>query len=282
MKAVFNALITLTSMVIAAAQGPSHEHSIIVHGTWAQHETWAQPGGDFFEQVWTSLHCEKYNDNSKAPHPVLISIASLSWSGKNDHAERCKAAQKLAATITTLPSTTKITLIAHSHGANICFLASQLLATSSYRIQTLYALGAPIDNARYLPNMHVIKKLYNLFSFGDPVQTVSGCFERALAYHPQIHNIALTCNGQRPDHAELHAPLVAHWLTALPKLSSQVALNTTNSFYNSNTNFYSLDLFDNKQPLYYTNSKLPIYLENEKKLYAVLSTYMLPRTKKER
>jgi hypothetical protein len=235
---------------------------IVVHGTWATHESWAQPGGDFFEALQWSLELENRQFNADK-----VQVTAFSWSGKNNHTERQQAAQKLATMLATLPQTTHITLIAHSHGANVCFLASQLLKNTETTIKTLYALGAPIDRARYQPNMSVIGSLYNLFSFGDPVQTVSGCFERALPPHLRITNIVLTCNGTRPDHADLHAPLVARWLTIIPKLCNQ------------KTAYGSLSLFDNRQPQYVINSQIPTLLENEKKLYAVLALYMLPRNK---
>jgi hypothetical protein len=249
---------------------------IVIHGTWATHETWAQPGGDFFETLRWSLNLESQQLNADKVH-----MTAFSWSGKNDHAERQRAAQKLATTLAPLPRTTDITLVAHSHGANVCFLASQLLVNTGHSIKTLYALGAPIDRARYQPNMSVIGSLYNLFSFGDPVQTVSGCFERALPPHPRITNIVLTCNGLRPDHAKLHTPLIAHWLTVLPKLCNQ-AINTSGASHNSayndlSTAYGSLSLFDNKQPQYVINNQIPLLLENEKKLYAALTLYMLPR-----
>jgi hypothetical protein len=265
---------------------------IIVHGTWATHETWAQPGGDFFEALRWSLELEsrQLNADTVRRKQLLPCTAAFSWSGKNDHAERQRAAQKLATTLAALPKDIAITLIAHSHGANVCFLASQLLANTGHTITTLYALGAPIDRARYQPNMSVIGSLYNLFSFGDPVQTVSGCFERVLQPHPRITNIALACNDTRPNHAELHAPLVARWLTIIPKLCNQTVQtglplsaapsNQNSAYTNLSTAYGSLSLFDNKQPLYAINNQIPTLLENEKKLYAALALYMLPRDKK--
>ena len=270
-----------SSSVDSSSVDGSKEWYIIVHGTWATHEAWAQPGGDFFETLRWSLELEGRQRNADK-----IRMTAFSWSGKNNHAERQQAAQKLATMLATLPRTTRITLVAHSHGANVCFLASQLLVKTGCTIKTLYALGAPIDRARYQPNMSVIGSLYNLFSFGDPVQTVSGCFERALLPHSRISNIVLTCNGTRPDHAELHTPLVARWLPTLPKLCNQTLpssgipsnqntiSDTTNKFYGT------LNLFDNKLPQYATNNQLPLLLENEKKLYTALALYMLPRDKK--
>ena len=258
---------------------------IVVHGTWATHEAWAQPGGDFFETLRWSFERENQQRNADK-----IRMTAFSWSGKNNHAERQQAAQKLATMLATLPRTTRITLVAHSHGANVCFLASQLLVKTGCTIKTLYALGAPIDRAHYQPNMSVIGSLYNLFSFGDPVQTVSGCFERALPPHLRITNIALTCNGTRPDHAELHTPLVARWLTTLPKLCNQTAQtglplsgapsNQSSVYTNLGTTYGSLSLFDNRQPQYVINSQIPTLLENEKKLYTVLAMGMMPRDKK--
>lgn len=244
---------------------------IIVHGTWAQQESWAQPGGDFFENLWNNV-----GHNA--------SISSYSWSGKNSNTERQRAAHTLATQLNKLPKDTSIRLIAHSHGANVCFLASQLLENSGKIIKTIYALGAPIDHARYQPNMNIINQIYNIFSFGDPVQTVSGCFERALPPHPRITNIAITCNNRRPNHAELHSPLVANWLTAVPNLCNQATLNSSDTSSSPSTTsaspsiFYgTLNLFDNQQPRYYVDNNIPTLLENEKKLHTVLAIYMMPR-----
>jgi len=255
--------IIILCLIVAPLQGTHQTTYIIVHGTWAQHEIWAQPGGNFFESLQRSLE-------------PFVTMSFFTWSGKNDHAARYRAAQELAFMIKTLPLNTTISIVAHSHGANVCFLASQLLIGNNHHIATLYALGAPIDRTNYLPNMAVIEHLYNLFSFGDPVQTVSGYFERVLPPHPRITNIALTCNGSRPNHAGLHAPLVAQWLTALPTLCTHEEM----SAYTTSMSYGSLNLFDHQQPLYSVDIQLPRLLENEKKLYATLSSYLLPREKK--
>lgn len=240
----------------------AQEYYIIVHGTWAQHESWAQPGGDFFEELQQTVGPE-------------VRVVPFSWSGKNNHTERCRAAERLATFLKKFPDSISVTLIAHSHGANVCFLASQML-TSNRPIKCLYALGAPIDLLHYQPNMAVIHNLYNIFSFGDPVQTVSGYFERALPPHAHIFNILLTIDETRPNHAELHCPLVAHWLPTVPFLCAQT-VGSRDPWYGS------LILHAQKPPFYCINNELPELLENEKKLYAVLSTYLLPKNhKKER
>ena len=59
---------------------------IIIHGTWAQDETWYRPGGDFFESV------KSCNNEIK----IVDEVISFSWSGKLGHPAQVHAAKNLA------------------------------------------------------------------------------------------------------------------------------------------------------------------------------------------
>lgn len=254
-------VITITLFFVGSAYSTPHSLCIIIHGTWAQNESWAQPGGDFFENI-------------RAIVPYDTELLSFSWSGKNSHSERVKAAERLATLINATPRTTSITIIAHSHGANVAFLASQKLTHG--RIDKLFALGAPIDCARCKPNMKAIGGLYNLFSFGDPVQTVSGYFERILPAHQRCTNMRLMLNGTNPNHAQLHAPTVGLWLTQIPSLVAK----TNKKGDTEMPPFVTLELFTTAQPYCRIDSTLPRLLDDEKRLYTLLAAQMLPRAKR--
>jgi hypothetical protein len=189
---------------------------IIIPGTWSTNAIWHQPGGDFFEMLKRSLN----NLQSK--------IITFSWSGKNRHDERVKAAHKLADLI---EQHDRVILIGHSHGSNVGALASQELAKRKSKscIHIFYALGTPIDTLDYMPDMTIIGHLYNLFSFGDIVQPVLGAFSRVYPEHERIANITITINGQEPSHTQLHHTAVAQWLPQLHQLLTQ----TNNVILNS-------------------------------------------------
>jgi len=173
---------------------------IIVHGTWAKHEKWYQPGGDFFEVV-KALALGMYDE-----------IIPFSWSGKNKAQDRFQAGKDLAVLIEKYDS---VVLIAHSHGANVGIIASHFIAQNQeckkYKIEKFYALGVPVKTDLY-PMMHVIRNFYNMFSFSDKVQRVLGFFDRIFVHHPRIANLALVLDNKAPSHSQLHHKEIGRWL----------------------------------------------------------------------
>jgi hypothetical protein len=180
---------------------------ILIHGTWSDHlDNWFMPQGDFFKEL--RLH-------------ILPSshIVPFLWSGKNSHLVRHCTAQALAQLIKSYSPDTVIHLIAHSHGANIGFIASQLLA-SEYQepmIHSLFALGAPIDTKKYAPDMIIIKTGWNIFSTKDMVQPVFGRFCRVLSHEWNFYNLRIFLENKEPEHFQLHSPLVAQWIAQITK-----------------------------------------------------------------
>ncbi|MBI2353388.1 hypothetical protein HYV11_04075 [Candidatus Dependentiae bacterium] len=175
---------------------------IIIHGTWAQNEDWYQPNGDFFNAVTICNNEIKEVDQ----------VVSFQWSGKLGDIAQIEAAKMLAKKISLYDH---VILIAHSHGTTVGIIASNLLAeidTGSNnfdKISKFYALGAPIcEMDIYSPNMNVISKLYNLFSFGDFIQTINGSYNRTFLSHPRIVNISILLNEVHPNHTEMHHPAI--------------------------------------------------------------------------
>lgn len=178
---------------------------IIVHGTWGAESNWYAPGGDFFDELERIVEVK----NS--------AVVPFHWSGGIGHQSRVKAAQNLVKLIKTYNATTGIYLIAHSHGGNVCTLASQILSVepgSRYRIRGLYTLGTPVMN-KYLPNMDVVHYLYNLFSFDDRIQPVLGLSEREFFVHERIANLRVFIEDKAPDHSGLHHAVIGQVIPML-------------------------------------------------------------------
>lgn len=147
---------------------------IIIHGTWAQNESWYQCGGDFFHEIEIS---NQYLN-------LVDEITSFSWSGKLGYPEQIEAAKKLIQKIFIYDS---VVLIGHSHGVTVGILASMFIGKFNsdgkffQKIKKFYALGVPVDKATEIyPDMSVIGQFYNLFSFGDIIQSVHGLNECCL------------------------------------------------------------------------------------------------------
>lgn len=177
----------------------AREAFIIVPGTWSTSSTWHLPGGAFFKALNASA--------AKLKLPVITFV----WSGKNSHAARTAAAQKLADLIAEYDH---VHLVTHSHGSNVGILASQLLGTH-HHIKNFFAMATPVSTNFYFPNMDAVCYFFNFFSLGDTVQPVFGLFERTFPSHERIANIRVTIDGQSPSHSGIHNPLVANFLPLL-------------------------------------------------------------------
>lgn len=182
---------------ISTVVGSVPEMTILVHGTWAATSTWWQPSGS----LWTHVNGITGNAYSGSD--------SFSWSGRNKHADRVKAAQDLCAWANTHP-TDHLDIIAHSHGGNVCLLASRL----GLKIRKLINLGTPI-RLEYLPNLSNIGVLHNVFSTGDRVQTPTATIPNRRAEGRSLGDSSTTMNhraaddgrGNNPGHSELHEPV---------------------------------------------------------------------------
>lgn len=196
---IFLLLLALTNIAIAT----TNQVCILIHGTWAIHSDWHTPKHPFYQNIKNHLAKSQ------------IKLVNFTWCGTLSYEKRKIAGLNLANLIQSYPSTTSFIIIAHSHGGNVGIIASQYLQQPN-KIKSFYALGTPIDSVSYLPNMQVIQNFYNIFSFGDLYQTALGMHERFMPLRPGIYNINIETNHQKPNHEDLHSPLIAKWLLELP------------------------------------------------------------------
>lgn len=196
---------------------------IIVHGTWASDTAWYRHSGDFYESV---LACNQELQ-------LVDEIIPFTWSGKLGHPAQLQAGQELAQIITTYDL---VILIGHSHGVTVGIIASQLLqndctnGNNFNKVDTFYALGVPVDEMNLMPNMNVIQTFYNLFSFGDNVQTVNGNYKRVYSSHERIVNLSIQINDQHPEHHQLHHPIIGRHLLKIDQFFVQKEIGNFQNF----------------------------------------------------
>lgn len=229
---------------------------IIVHGTWAAKEIWHMPEGIFFQNI--EQQCAKNEF-----------VVPFHWTGTLSPEARYSAAQALVKVIESYPPQTKFILISHSHGGNISALASQILGKNKYRkhyIHTLINLATPIDVKRYMPDMNVVRYVFNLFSFSDRIQSIFGFFNYEYPEHKCIANLRVSLNGQAPSHSELHDPIIGTWL---PKLESFLLdKNPEQSFLNNFTfrQYGIIHFIENSPPIFaYDTEREQLRKREEKK-----------------
>lgn len=102
-------------------------HFVLVHGTFSS------------PNVWTQFH------SYLSACPNTAGVTLFRWSGLNLQSERLKAAQELAENIADIrlaSSDTKICVISHSHGGNVCWHALDLLKDPTL-IDSVVTLGTP-------------------------------------------------------------------------------------------------------------------------------------------
>jgi pimeloyl-ACP methyl ester carboxylesterase len=109
-------------------------------------------------------------------------IESFIWSGKNNHADRIKAAEDLKALIeTNHAQRRRVHIVGHSHGGNVALLAANLLPAGA--ISTLVLLATPHIALLYKDEQRChwlywgataqkIDRIWNLYSPDDKVQSV--------------------------------------------------------------------------------------------------------------
>lgn len=175
---------------------PAASLTVIVHGTLANTYSWWQQGSNFWNHINNQV-----SDIYAGSNPY-------SWTGTNSHAARMNAAQDLVTWVQQNPSA-YLRCIAHSHGGNVCFLATRL----GLRIDKLITLGTPI-RLEYLPDLRQIGILHNVFSTHDRIQTPTGTIPnrrgegRTLGESDKTINHRATDDGSdgQPGHTDLHEP----------------------------------------------------------------------------
>ncbi len=229
---------------------------IIIHGTWAKNESWYQPDGDFFYEIETSNNYLNLTDE----------VIPFCWTGKLGDLAQIDAAKKLAEKILEYDF---VILIGHSHGVTVGIRASIFIGKlNSYgkfseKIKKFYALGVPVDSeCKVYPDMSVIGRFYNLFSFGDIIQPVHGLHERCFNEHKNITNIAVQLDDLHPSHSELHHPAIGKHLLVIPDF---YAIKKIGNFENFEHNHPAeIFFFSKKNPQYKFQDDQKKRLETDK------------------
>lgn len=197
---------------------------VIIHGTWASSESWYTARGDFFKSVARCAQELK----------IVDEVIPFSWSGKLGYASQLEAAQDLA---TIVDQYDWVILIGHSHGVTVGILCSIIVGqknsdvANSYKIAKFYALGVPVDLTRQIyPDMSVVGKFYNLFSFGDYIQTVNGAHERCFAPHQRLVNLAILIHDDHPSHSQLHHPIIGKDILKIEEYFARRCLGNFENF----------------------------------------------------
>lgn len=188
------------SPIVAPAVTSVNELTVIVHGTWASSETWWQPNGDFWRFV-DNVYKSKHRGNQ-----LYAGQYPYRWSGADHHNARVQAAKEFRDWLQRNPHN-HLDVIAHSHGGNVCFLATRL----GVKIRKLVTLGTPI-RLEYLPDLRNVGELYNVFSTTDYVQMPAGTIPncrgegRTLGDSTNVFNYRADNDGHghNPGHSDLH------------------------------------------------------------------------------
>ena len=178
--------------------------TIIVHGTWAASATWWQqvPGTQNFWDYIRNLTPSLYGG-----------AGAYAWSGANQHADRVVAADDLVAWCTA-NNVDRLQAIAHSHGVNVCLLASR----RGLVFENLIALAAPV-RFDYVGDMKNVKSLVNLYSEYDAVQTPLATFgytrgegrtyaDSTVMVNQHVPYYSTGNTAQSVGHSDIHEPAV--------------------------------------------------------------------------
>ena len=187
-----------TAWLPASLQPPT-ERILVIHGTWPKGGWWL-PGSPFVTYL-----------DSVTSRAVYKEKDQFQWSGANSHSDRVQAGEVLVRWLNCHPNID--TIIAHSHGGTLVFIASRILATGTKPIGKVINLGTPA-RTDYPPDLRGITLLRNVYSFGDLVQTPV-----ATAPHPRGEGRSVSDSGSslnvvvdgpkgRVGHSDLHSESV--------------------------------------------------------------------------
>jgi hypothetical protein len=170
---------------------------VVVHGTWASGATWWRWPSPFTQYLDTLTGGSVYKG-----------AGAFSWSGGNGDSDRQAGAAALGAWVQAHPAN-DLTIVTHSHGGNVAFLATRL----GVKAGRVVLLANPM-RTDYTPDLRQVDLVYNVYSFGDLVQTPAATFPhergegRTLADSERVVNF-LAHNGLvGPGHSDLHEPAV--------------------------------------------------------------------------
>lgn len=178
---------------------------ILIHGSFASPKHmmaygnrlhWCQPGHKSFELL------KKITSARIINHP---------WSGGIHLSSLIAGAKELIVLIKQHAPTHTIHIVAHSNGGNVALLALDELARNATTVivDELIVLGTPIHFNWYPKSINAVRRIYNLFSYGDIIQPVFGNYERLLPEHNHVFNIQVKMNNKPATHNELYrSPII--------------------------------------------------------------------------
>lgn len=192
---------------------------IVVHGTWAH------KGKEYYDVTNREFKAiRKFAKQEAEKNGQVIDLLAWCWTGEDLHIDRTASGQSLADVLTrTQKNYSHITTVAHSHGANVVNIASNII---DFDIDRMIHFAAPVvtTDPNYMPFR--VKEVINFLSTGDIVQYL-GSIDRNLPYgsglfkggscrnYPlkkgkTILNIRTQINGSNPDHSGIRAASLEH------------------------------------------------------------------------
>jgi len=233
----------------------------IIHGTFAHKTSWYQPGGDFYEALKFSANKKNYKiipfhwsgnlsdlGRIKAAHDFvkllleyppelkkiiiahshagnIVFIASQLLAQQSSK-KTTRSFQRFIAR--TFKTQTKKSSLAKKTVKELLILSRMVKTLKTEpTIEITYLLGTPMSK-KYEPNYTILKRIINLYSKNDCVQTICGICKRKLPLHAQTINLEIFFANnklsvlQSPGHSQLHAPAIAyHILNIFEELQKQ-------------------------------------------------------------
>ena len=150
-----------------------------------------------------------------------------------------------------------------------------------FLINKHYQLGTPVDTKHYMPQMHVIKNLFNIYSNADIIQPVIGLFKRKYPEHKRIVNLSIFIEQtgwtqqDTPTHTQIHHPLLAKWILSIPENLGQ---DKVGNFENFNYQDGTISFTKNNVPVYIGEADYPLIkptrFDNAKNRFLKLSSFL--------
>jgi|GEM_PF-626114 len=169
------ALARLAQGSAGAPEMGAGETSMLVHGTWAAGSSWWPPGGEFHDYLKTQV--PRFAD-------LYDQADRFGWSGGYSPAARSLGARDLLDWVEGHDEQ-GITLLGHSHGANVMMLASQLGLES----EMMMFLACPVHRHVYWPDFDRVQRAVSVRVRLDLVILADGGGQRFR--DPQIQEVVL-------------------------------------------------------------------------------------------
>lgn len=254
----------------------------VVHGTWAHGSPSSYDPQDATFQDLIGF-AKELAFREKRP----VEIVSFSWSGENSPEAREHAGTQLRMLNENFYDETMMYGprwgYAHSHGGNVCNIASQ-----DIYFETLIYSGTPVvEGIIKLCSPQNIGRLINLYSSTDPWQmggaykqrTFKNLFNgngREFSYqdNKRIYNIRVQCNGKGPGHVSLKW-LMPHFWSLIDVVEKRYRFHTSldaNVYVSPDKIDYDLDPERMLQKMAFTGTQAPVVtIRKELTLRDVLS-----------